>query len=625
MTMTTTSAVLADRARLEQRIAGQTMLSMLAATADSCSDAPAYSDRHTAGVGEWRTLTWQDMRGTAMDLASGLIAVGVQAGDRVCIMGSNRIEYVLADAATLHAGAIPVSIYATLAPSQITWYARQAAPTVVVLEGSAELQRWTEALSDPDVARSMKAVVVIDRDCAGDYFAWADLIEAGRERRRAHPEELAARIAGVRPEDPVTILFTSGTTGDPKGVVLTHTNVLYEVASSEEAANFEQPGITLSYLPFAHIAERVLGLYAPQIQGGHVHLIGDPGQLIGALSQVRPTRFFGVPRVWEKIMAGVSAQLAASADDDRRAAAASAMAIGRQYVEALQNGGRPSAELVERFASADALVLRPLRALLGLDRAEWTVSAAAPMPPEVANFFAGLGLRMIDVYGMSETTAAVASGTNADFRLGTVGKPLPGIEVMLAEDGEILARGPVTSPGYYRNPEATAALIDEAGWVRTGDIGRFDDAGYLQVVDRKKEMIITSSGKNIAPSAVENHLKESPLIGHAMVVGEGRSYLVALLTLDGEMAPLIAARMGITDVSIDALARDERILAQVRMAVDATNARVSRPEQIKAFELLPVEWTAESAELTPTLKLKRRVVAERYADVVEGLYGQSRD
>lgn len=619
-----TAAVLADRARLEQQIAGQTVLSVLARTADSQPDAPAYSDRHDVEAGQWRTLSWRDLHNTVMDLASGLIALGVQPGDRVCIMGSNRIEYVLADSAALHAGAIPVSIYSTLAPSQITWYARQAAPAVVVLEGAAELTRWTEALSDPQVCKSLKAVVVIDQNTDGDHTRWSALAHAGGERRRADPAELAARIAGVRPEDPVTILFTSGTTGDPKGVVLTHTNVLYETVASATAAKFDEPGITLSYLPFAHIAERVLGLYVPQVQGGHVHLIGDPAQLVGALAQVRPTRFFGVPRVWEKIMAGVSAQLAAAPDEQRKAAAASAMTIGRQYVEALQNGGRPSAALAEQFAQADAQVLRPLRALLGLDRAEWTVSAAAPMPPEVANFFAGLGLRMLDVYGMSETTAAVASGTNADFRLGTVGKALPGIEVTLAEDGEILARGPVTSPGYFRNAAATAALIDADGWVRTGDIGRFDDAGYLQVVDRKKEMIITSSGKNIAPSAIENHLKESPLIGHAMVVGEGRSYLVALLTLDAEMAPLIAARMGITEVGIDALARDERILSQVQAAVDATNARVSRPEQIKAFELLPVEWTAESAELTPTLKLKRRVVTERYADVVEGLYGRGR-
>ncbi|WP_370062583.1 long-chain fatty acid--CoA ligase [Mycobacterium sp. MAA66] len=618
------ATVLADRARIQQEIAAQTMPAMLARTAADQSDAPAYSDRHDADPTGWRTLTWKDMRDNTLDVAAGLIELGVNPGDRVCIMGSNRIEYVLADSAALHAGAIPVSIYATLAPSQITWYARQAAPTVVVLEGAAELQRWTEALADDIVLQSLRQVVVIDDRGDGDQISWSSLVASGRLRRETSPAELDERVAGVQPDDPVTILFTSGTTGDPKGVVLTHANVLYEAAASAHAAKFDEPGITLSYLPFAHIAERMLGLYVPQVQGGHVHLIGDPGQLVGSLVQVRPTRFFGVPRVWEKIMTAVSARLAAETDEARKAAVADAMTVGRRYVESLQNSGRPSAELAEQFARADSLVLRPMRALLGLDRAEWTVSAAAPMPPEVANFFAGLGLRMLDVYGMSETTSAVAAGTNADFRLGTVGKALPGVEVVLAEDGEILTRGPVTTPGYYRNPDATAGLVDADGWVHTGDIGSFDAEGYLQVVDRKKEMIITSSGKNIAPSAIENRLKESPLIGHAMVVGDGRSYLVALLTLDAEIAPLLAARLGIGDVSIAALAADERILAQVRAAVEATNGRVSRPEQIKAFELLPVEWTAESAELTPTLKLKRRVVAERYAEVIDALYQRDR-
>jgi len=618
------AAVLADRARIEQEIAGQTILTKLAQTALGQADAPAYSDRRGEDPTQWRTLSWNTLQDNVLDVAAGLIELGVSPGDRVAIMGSNRIEYVVADSATLHAGAVPVSIYSTLAPSQITWYARQAAPAVVVLEGAAELARWAEALADPQVLQSLRQVVVIDGSGEGDEVGWSALVDSGRRRRQANPAELDARIAGVRPEDPVTILFTSGTTGDPKGVVLTHTNVLYEAAASAHAAKFDQPGITLSYLPFAHIAERVLGLYVPQIQGGHVHLIGDPAQLVGALAQVRPTRFFGVPRVWEKIMTAVSAQLAAETDEQRKVSVAGAMAVGRQYVESLQNGGAPSAELAERFAQVDQLVLRPMRALLGLDRAEWTVSAAAPMSPEVANFFAGLGLRMLDVYGMSETTAAVAAGTNDDFRLGTVGKALPGVEVILAEDGEILARGPVTTPGYYQNPTATADLVDADGWVHTGDIGQFDEDGYLRVVDRKKEMIITSSGKNIAPSAIENHLKESPLIGHAMVVGEARPYLVALVTLDAEIAPLLAARMGIADVGIEALARDERILAAVQAAVDTANSRVSRPEQIKAFELLPVEWTAESAELTPTLKLKRRVVADRYADVIEGLYGANK-
>ncbi|MFC6343763.1 AMP-dependent synthetase/ligase, partial [Nocardioides hankookensis] len=299
---------------------------------------------------------------------------------------------------------------------------------------------------------------------------------------------------------------------------------------------------------------------------------------------------------------------------------AEAMATGLEHVEAQEYGRAPSPELTARFEVVDELALTPMRALLGLDRVEWATSAAAPMPLETARFFAGLGMRIYDVYGMTETTAAVTAGGPEQFRLGTVGKPLAGIEVTLAEDGEILARGPVATPGYFRQDEATAALIDADGWVHTGDIGALDDDGFLRVVDRKKEMIITSSGKNVAPSNIENLLKESPVVGHALVFGEGRPYCVAVLTLDGEVVPVVAQQLGIEASSLAELAQHPQIVAMAQAAVDSANARLSRPEQIKAFELLPVEWTAESEELTPTLKLKRRVVHQKYADVLDRLY-----
>ncbi|MGN6723069.1 MAG: AMP-dependent synthetase/ligase [Marmoricola sp.] len=615
--------VLAERAKIEERIAGKTLLTAFADTVERMGDQPAYSDQN---VGEgWRTLTWNEMRESALDLAAALIDVGVEPGDRVCIMASNRIEHVLADLGTLHAGAIPVSIYGTLSPDQVAWYARAAAPRVVILEGADQIARWEKALSNPEITADIKAVVVIapeveEPEGRHETEPWSTFIAAGAAKRRDLADVVDARIKGVQPNDPVTILFTSGTTGDPKGVLLTHTNVLYETFASIEAAGLDEPGITVSYLPFAHIAERVLGLYVPQIQGGHVHLIADPAALVAALPQVRPTRFFGVPRVWEKIMTGISALLAAEPDEAKKAGVAAAMAVGREYVEAQQAGGQPSPELAARFAQMDELVLAPMRAMLGLDRAEWTVSAAAPMPPEVAHFFAGLGFRMLDVYGMSETTAAVAAGRHSAFRLGTAGVPLPGIEMRLADDGEILARGPVVTPGYFNNPTATADLVDADGWVHTGDIGTVDEDGYFRVVDRKKELLITSSGKNIAPSHLENLLKESPLIGHAMAVGDGRSYVVALLTLDPEIAPLIAARAGIDAADLKALADHPIIVEQVAAAVARANDRLARPEQIKRFKLLPDEWTPESEELTPTLKLKRRVVLQQYAGEIEQLY-----
>ncbi|WP_460850263.1 AMP-dependent synthetase/ligase [Nocardioides ultimimeridianus] len=624
----TLDSTLATRARIEASIAGDTVPAAFARTVAARGDTVAYADKVgidlTAGYAPgWRSVTWTELADQAHAVAAALVAAGVQAGDRVALMCGNRIEHVVADLGAMHAGAITMSVYNTLSVDQVAFVAGHSEPTVVVLETAEHLARWERALAS---SATVRTVVLIDAPVPdGDdrFVSWADFVAAGREGFAAEPDAVAARVAGVRAEDALTILYTSGTTGDPKGVVLTHHAVLYEAACSLETSGATGEVVFISYLPFAHIAERMLGMYIPQVIGGEIHLIADPAHLLGALAEVRPTRFFGVPRVWEKIKTGISARLAAEQDPERRAQVESALATGLAYVEAQQLGRTPSAELTARFEAVDAALLGFLRALLGLDRCEWAASAAAPMPLEVARFFAGLGLRIYDVYGMTETCAAVTACGPEQFRLGTVGRPLPGIEISLAEDGEILARGPVASQGYYRLESATRDLIDADGWVHTGDIGVIDEDGFLAVVDRKKEMIITSSGKNIAPSNIENHLKESPIVGHALVFGEGRPYVVAILTLDAEIAPLVAARAGVPpEVARDLaqLAGHPAMQAMAQAAVDAANERLSRPEQVKAWELLPVEWTAESEELTPTLKLKRRVVHAKYSDVLDRLY-----
>lgn len=614
------------RAEIEQEIAGLTLPAALARTVEAEGDRAAYSDKVgidlSAGYAPgWRTVGWTGLREQALDVAGALMAAGVAAGDRVALMASNRIEHVVADVGVVHAAGVSMSVYNTLSPDQVAYVAGHAEPTLVVLESADHLARWERALAE---STSIRTVVVIDAappEDDGRFVTWDAFLASGAAWRADHATELAERTAGISPDDPLTILYTSGTTGNPKGVVLTHHAVLYECVCSLRVASPTQRNEFISYLPFAHIAERTLGMYIPQVMGAHIHLIADPALLLGALGEVHPTRFFGVPRVWEKIRTGISAKLAAETDPEKKAQVEAALAIGLEHVEALQSGSSVSPELEARFRAADEGLLAFLRALLGLDRCEWAASAAAPMPLEVARFFAGLGMRIYDVYGMTETCAAVTSCGPDQFRLGTVGRALPGIEITLAEDGEILARGPVASKGYYKQPEATAALIGADGWVHTGDIGEIDADGFLKVVDRKKEMIITSSGKNIAPSNIENYLKESPIVGHALVFGEGRPYVVAVLTLDAEIAPLVGAQLGIpAGTSLAELAQHPAILAVAQQAVDAANDRLSRPEQVKAWELLPVEWTAESEELTPTLKLKRRVVHAKYADVLERLY-----
>ncbi|MDF1603477.1 AMP-dependent synthetase/ligase [Nocardioides sp. YIM 152315] len=603
--------VLTERARIQAEIEGRTLVDALADTVGAHAGQPAYSDRHHVPEGEsWRTLTWAETRERALDVAAGLMERGVVAGDTVAIMASNRIEHFLADMGAVHAGATPMSIYNTLSPEQVAYVAGHARPTVVFLETAEHRARWEKALAEVD---SLHTVVMLDED-------WDGLVAAGAAHRSANPGSVEARAGEVTPDSPATILYTSGTTGNPKGVVLTHHNVLYEAISTQEKAGLTDPQRSVSYLPLAHIAERVLGLYGPQIQGSHLHAIGDPAELLGALGEVHPTAFFGVPRVWEKIKTGLSAKLAADPDAANREMVQRAMAAGLAWVQAQEVGGTMTPAIEEAYRQADEQILGFLKLLLGLDQVTWAGSAAAPMPLDVAQFMAGLGLKVYDVYGMTETCGAVTANGPGGFRLGTVGRANPGMEVRLGDDGEILVRGPVNTPGYHLQDDATRTLIDDDGWIHTGDIGTLDDEGFFSVVDRKKELIITSAGKNVAPSNIENYLKESPLIGHAMAIGDNRPYVVAILTLDGEIAPLMAQQMGIEFTDLADLAEKPEIRSIVQQTVDAANERLSRPEQVKSFELLPVEWTAESEELTPTLKLKRRIVNAKYSDVVDRLY-----
>ncbi len=610
--------VLADRSDIDTTISGRSIARAFADTVAAHGDKPAYSDKVGVQGPGWRTLSWTELREAALDVAAALVDLGVRPGDRVAIMASNRIEHVLADLGAMHAGATGMSVYNSLSPDQVAYVAQHSEPSVVVLESADHLGRWAEALASGATPR----IVVLDPAAAPEgALSWEQLVERGRASRERHQMEIDRRWQAIDPEQPATILYTSGTTGHPKGVVLSHHNVMFEVESSGRTAGLDDAeNIGVSYLPYAHIAERVLGIYIPLVKGGHIHLIGDPAQLVGALGEVRPTRFFGVPRVWEKIQTGIGGLLAMETDETKKQAVDEAMAVGLEYVESLQVGHQTSAELQARFDAADATVLSPIRSVLGLERVTWAGSASAPMPLETARFFAGLGMAIYDIYGMTETTGSVTGCGPGHFRLGTVGQAQPGIEVAVAEDGEILTRGPVNTRGYLHNPGASADLIDPEGWVHTGDIGQIDEDGFLRVVDRKKEMIITSTGKNIAPSNVENLLKESPLVGHALAYGDGRPFVVAILTLDPDVAPVVAGRLGVEFTDLADLAVKPEILEVVAAGVEQANARLSRPEQVKRWRLLPVEWTAESAELTPTLKLKRRVVHSNYADVLEELY-----
>ena len=614
-----TTEILQRRAEIERDIEGRTVCDHLRETAESSGGAPALSDRAGDGTG-WQTLTWGQTRQQVLELAAGFAALGLAEGERVALMLPNRSEHILADLAAVHAGGTPVTFYATLAAEQIAYVAGNCDARIAVLDGAAELARWQQIL---DRLPGVKKIIVRDPAAcpAGDqYLTWDAFAALGQERFAADPGAVTARIAAIGPEDPVTLLYTSGTTGNPKGVLLTHHNVLYEVAAAASTGSVASEVRWVSYLPLAHIAERMFSIYLPVATAGHVHFCPQPTELVGLLGVVKPTSFFGVPRVWEKVRAGIQALLTMEQDEGKRAAVARAMDTGRRYVESRQFGRSVPPGLAEEFARADQAVLGPIRSLLGLGEAEVVSSAAAPLPPDVGDFFAGLGMTILDIYGMTETTGAFTSNAPDAFKLGTVGRVFPGMEVRIAGDGEICVRGPITTPGYLNLPEQTAALIDADGWLHTGDIGRLDDDGFLSVVDRKKELIVTSGGENVSPAAVENLLVAHPLIGQALAFGDGRPYVVALLTLDSEVAPAWARAHGVEATSLPELAASPVVLAAVGEAVSAANERLARVQQVKRWRLLPVEWTADTEELTPTLKLKRRIVHAKYADDIDGLY-----
>ncbi|MBB4931437.1 long-chain acyl-CoA synthetase [Lipingzhangella halophila] len=613
--------VLRQRRDVEDEISGRTVVDMLRETAREEGGAPALSDRTDDG---WSTLTWAEYRQRVVELAAAYIGIGVRPGETVALMLANRSEHLIADLGAVHAGAVPCTVYATFAPDQIAYVVADCSARVAVLEGGDQLDRWLPILGR---LPELHTVVVLDPTAVPEptgepgpeFISWDDFQAMGRRRHAASPDLVETRAAAVGPGDNATLLYTSGTTGDPKGVHETHHQVLYQVTVSMRAASLPHNCVTLSYLPLAHIAERILSAYLPIRLAGHIHFCPDPAQLGAYLAMVRPNLLFGVPRVWEKIRASLAGALAAAPEEQRTAIEAASEAA-RAYIEGGEVGRTRAPELVERFEAVDREVLAPIRALAGLDRVHTCLTAAAPMPPEVLRFFSGLGLLVRDIYGMTENCGAVTLNQSGAYRFGSVGLPADGMEIRVADDGEILVRGPLNITGYLNRPEDSAGLLDADGWLYTGDVGRIDEDGFLYVIDRKKELMITAGGENIAPAMIENLLKEHPLIGQALAYCDSRPYPVALLTLDAEVAPGWARQRDVGQSGLAELAEHPEVLAAVEQGVAEANRRLSRVQQVKRWALLPVEWTVEGEELTPSLKLKRRVIQRKYADALERLY-----
>jgi long-chain acyl-CoA synthetase len=554
-------------------------------------------------------LSWAELRDRVHRIAGGLAKLGLQKGDTVAIMLNNRWEFIPCDLAAVSLGGVPFSIYQTSAPEQIQYLLSDAKSKIAIVE-KAFLDRILEARKElPD----LEHVLVVDSD-GGDHT-----LDAVMEM---DPEfDPAESVEAVGPDDLLTLIYTSGTTGPPKGVQLTHRNLLFAVATADELIQLpERGGKVISWLPAAHVAERNAHYYLPVARGLSVHVCPDPREIAEFLPKVKPTWFFAVPRIFEKLKAGIEATLA-GLPDEQRVPAQQGLEASLQKVRAEQAGEEVPAELAAAAAQAEEQMFSKLRAQLGLDEALAVNVGAAPTPLEVLEFFYAIGIPVGELWGMSETCGLATCNPPDRIKLGTVGPPTPGVELKLDDDGEVLVKADCIMPGYRNLPEKNAETFTEDGWMRTGDIGELDEDGYLKIVDRKKELIINAAGKNMSPANIESNLKAaSPLIGQVAVIGNARPFNVALVVLDPDYAPVWAKQSGLEGKSIEELATEDKAREAVQAAVDDANEKLSRVEQIKKFAILPTQWEPGGDELTPTMKLKRKPIDEKYAEEIEALY-----
>ena len=546
------------------------------------STAAAYPDRVAIRtLGDAERITWGEAAARVRRIAAGLHALGLRRGDTLALMLINRPEFHLVDAAAMHLGAVPFSMYNTSAPEQVAFLVRDSGARIAVVEEDFR-----------------------DRVDAEQVFTVGQTEEL-EARGEGSDLDFDAAWRAVQPDDVLTLIYTSGTTGNPKGVQITHRNMVFTGRTYDSIIGFPAGASVVSYLPMAHVAERNCSHYFPMLFGFTVTCCPDARQVVASFPDVRPAWFFAVPRIFEKLKAAIEA----SADDQLREA------IDRGLAHIRGEGG----------PEPDQAVLAALRKRLGLDRIEGLHVGAAPTPPEVIQFFHAIGLPLGELWGMSETTGLGTCNPPDRVKYGTVGPPVPGVDIRLADDGEIEMRGDCVTPGYRNRPDLTREAFTEDGWLKTGDIGVFDEDNYLSIVDRKKELIINAAGKNMSPVNIETKLKAaSSVIGTAVAIGDRRPYNVALVVLDPDGATAFARRTGLGERPIGELADEAAIQQEIGEAVKRANAQLSSVEQIKRFRVLATEWQPGGDELTPTMKIKRKPISEKYAAEIHELYAAPR-
>jgi long-chain acyl-CoA synthetase len=592
---------------ISRLVAGATVSGAFRDQVRARPDAVALRWKDGEGWGEW---TWADYADRACRLAAALTAAGVRRGDRVVLMLRNRPEFHVADVAVLLVGATPISVYNSSSPEQVAYLVGHCGAAYAMVEDDDYLARFRAVA---DETPTLRGIAVVEPTTASGVSTWGDLLAAA-------PVDLDAAAAVAQPSDLATVIYTSGTTGPPKGVMLDHENIRWTVECLRRClADVSTEGRrVVSYLPMAHIAERMTSHYQSIVLGYEITTCPEGGLIGQYLPQVRPEIFFAVPRVWEKMQAGIMAMV--GADPARAEQLEAGLAIGLRAADHRARDEALPADVAAAWEQADAGGMGLVRALLGLDACVTAVSGAAPLAVETLDFFRGLGIPISEIYGMSESSGPI---TWEPFRIraGMVGRAVPGCEVVLADDGEVLFRGGNVFRGYLDDPAKTAEALDADGWVHTGDIGRIDADGYLRIVDRKKELIITAGGKNLSPANLEAALRAESLIGQACVIGDARPFVSALVVLDPEVAPVWAQQQGIEATSLMELADhpvvSEEVDRQVRHAMSSFN----NAEAVKRVTILHEEWLPDSEELTPTMKLKRRGIHAKYSREIEAMYG----
>jgi long-chain acyl-CoA synthetase len=573
--------------------------------------------RYQSG-GQWKPITFREFGRQAREVAQGLLSLGVKKGDNVSLLSKNRPEWHIADAGILMTGACTVPVYVTNSPPQVAYIVGHSESKVAIVE---DLDQLEKLLKTKDDVKGLNKVVVMTGEGSeqnGWVISYDELRRLGREYEQSNPRVLNELIASVKPEDLATIVYTSGTTGPPKGAMLSHGNFAWTIRALYKVIPFHDGAErVVSYLPLSHIFERLVSDWGGVFHGIEVWFAESVDALLPTLRECKPTFFIGVPRVYEKFYMGLKSQIEAH---PRKETIEKAISAGMHKVELQQSGQPVPFGLRIRYGLLNRLVLSKLRAGLGMDNVKFAITGAAAIRPEIIKFVQAIGIDLLEGYGQTEDNAPTSVNPPKKARIGTVGPPIPGLEIRFDQDGEILVKGPNVFQGYFKNKLATDETLTADGFLRTGDVGELDEAGYLRITDRKKDLIKTAGGKYIAPAEIEGRLKFEPLISQAVVIGEGRPFPTALLTLDPEVAPKWAKEQGIEFSDITELTGDSRMHQAVQQIVDRVNESLSQPERIKRWALLPRDFTQEAEEITPTLKVRRKTITTKYKDTIERLY-----